>query len=158
MNSVKAFLTTPTKRRYRRLLVILFYGLVTLGGILSTTKFDPGTTGGALLGGIFTLLLLHATANMIFTPSSQLDERQQRLQNLTFRSAYYTLMGLAALYIVLNKVLEFKLGWLSNLPTTRLLSIISLFVIFLPITIFAWTEPDPLPVESESAVPADTHA
>ncbi len=143
MNSLKAFATTPTKRSYRRLLVILFYGLLALGSFLSTTRFDPGTVGGALLGGIFMVLLVHSTANIIFTPSNYLDERQQRVQSLTFRSAYLTLMGLAALYLVLLDGLV--LSWLP-LPTARLqeLDVISAFVVLLPITIVTWTEPDPV--------------
>lgn len=39
-----------TKRSYRRLLVVLFYGLLVLGGFLSTTRFDPGTWGGRFSG------------------------------------------------------------------------------------------------------------
>ncbi len=89
------------------------------------------------------VLLVHSTANIIFTPSNYLDERQQRVQGLTFRSAYLTLMGLAALYLVLLDGLV--LSWLP-LPTARLqeLDVISAFVILLPITIVAWTEPDPV--------------
>ncbi len=147
-----------TKRSYRRLLVVLFYGLLVLGGFLSTTRFDPGTWGGAVFGGTFTLLLLVATGNIIFALSNQLDERQQRLQSLAFRSAYLTLMGLAVLYIVLVSVLELSWlsSWLSSLPTTRLLAVVGVLVILLPITIVAWTEPDPIeektPVAAKEAL------
>ena len=140
MNLLKNSVTTPAKRSHRRLLVILFYGLTVLGGILSTTRFDPGFWGGFLLAGVFTILLILSTAGIIVLPSRKLDERQQHLQNVTFRSAYRTLMGLAlvAVPFVLNP------NWLAGVPVADLLSFVIALVILLPITIIAWTEPDPI--------------
>ena len=132
--------TAPAKRSQRRLLVVLFYGLLVLGGFLSTTRFDPGFWGGFLLSAIFTILLLLSTAGLIVTPSKKLDERQERLQSFTFRSAYRILMGLA----VLSLVFVLNPSWLSGVPAAGLLSIIIALVILLPITIVAWTEPDPI--------------
>lgn len=139
-----------TKRSYRRLLVVLFYGLLVLGGFLSTTRFDPGTWGGALFGATFVILLVSSTGNIIFAPSSFLDERQRRLQSIAFRSAYLALMGIAVLFIVFVSVFELSWlsSWFSSLPTTRLLSVVSTLVILLPITIVAWTEPDPIPEDA----------
>ena len=137
MNSLKNSVTTPAKRNHRRLLIILFYGLTVLGGILSTTRFDPGFWGGFLLAGVFTILLILSTAGIIVLPSRKLDERQQHLQNVTFRSAYRTLMGLAlvAVPFVLNP------NWLAGVPVAGLLSLVIAVVVLLPVTIVAWTRP-----------------
>lgn len=140
MKSLRNSVTSPTKRSHRRLLVIIFYGLVALGSILSTTRFDPGFWGGFLLAGVFTVLLLLSTAGIIVMPSNKLDERQQHLQSLTFRAAYRVLMGLAPVSVplILNP------RWLAGVPAYGLLSIVIALVMLLPITIVAWTEPDPI--------------
>lgn len=140
MKSLRNSVTTSAKRSHRRLLVILFYALLALGSILSTTRFDPGFWGGFLLAGVFTVLLLLSTAGIIVTPSNKLDERQQHLQNITFRSAYRILIAFAlvSLPFVLNP------SWLAGVPASSLLSVVVALVMLLPITIVAWTEPDPI--------------
>ena len=146
MNSLRNSVTTSAKRSHRRLLVIVFYGLLVLGGVLSTTRFDPGFWGGFLLAGVFTILLLLSTAGIIVTPSNKLDERQQHLQNVTFRSAYRVLIGLA----LVSLPLAFNPSWLAGVPAYGLLSVVIALVILLPVTVVAWTEPDP--VEEDASV------
>lgn len=145
MKLFKSSVNTPAKRSYRRLLVGLFYSLLALGGLLSTTRFDPDFWGGFLLAAVFTILLLLSTAGIIVIPSRKLDERQQHLQNVTFRSAYRTLMGLALVLVplVLNP------RWLTGVPVSGLLSVVIALVILLPVTLVAWTEPDPIEEASE---------
>lgn len=146
MNLLKNSVTAPAKRSHRRLLVILFYGLLVLGGILSTTRFDPGFLGGFILAAVFTLLLFLSTAGIMVMPSEKLDERQQRLQNLTFRSAYRVLMGLAFAAFLVSR----NSRWLTDVSATDIISVVTVLILLLPVTIVAWTEPDPIEEETSS--------
>ncbi len=141
---LKTSLNTPAKRFHRRLLIVFFYSLVLLGGILSTTRFDPGFYGGFILAIVFIILLFLSTAGIMVMPSEKLDERQQRLQNLTFRSSYRILTGL----IIVTFLVANTSHWLTSVSVAALISIATALVLLLPVTLVGWTEPDPIDDEA----------